>query len=118
MTPLVDNQYDEQNRRWQRVRDFMRERDLDALVVAGSLPFYGEALDRYLTNWVPGCIVIFPLKENPTLLVPMVTQILSLTPDTPAEEFPWIDDIRPGARGSVIAAVLKEKGLQQDRKPI
>lgn len=111
MKTAMDEQLKEA--RWQRVREFMKEKDLDGLVVAGSLPVLGEALDRYLTNWIPGCTVIFPLKGEPTLLVPMLTQLLTITPDTPREELPWMRDIRPGARGAVIAAILEEDGLER-----
>jgi Xaa-Pro aminopeptidase len=111
---LENTQSKEREHRWQRVRGFLKNRGLDGLVVVGALPIAGEPLDRYLSNWIPGSIVIFPLKGEPTLLVSMVPEVLALGPDTPSEEFPWIRDIRP-ARGSVIAAVLQEKGLEQGR---
>jgi Xaa-Pro aminopeptidase len=101
----------ERERRWQRVRDFMKKKGLDCLVVVGSRS--GEPLDRYFSNWVPGCIVIFPLKGEPTLLVPMIPEMLALRPDTPENEWPWIKDLRAGARGSAIVAVLQEKGLDR-----
>lgn len=105
----------ERDLRWQRVRDFMEKKGLAGLVVAGSLPIHGEPLDRYLSNWMPGAIVVFPLRSAPALLVPMAPQVLGLTPESPQEDFPWIMDIRPGARGSVIAGVLMEKGLEKSR---
>lgn len=105
------SQPEERERRWQRVRGFMKNKGLNGLVVMGSR--HGEPLDRYLSNWVPGCIVIFPLKSKPTLLVPMIPEMFALRPETPENERPWIKDIRAGARGAAIAAVLQEKGLER-----
>jgi Xaa-Pro aminopeptidase len=104
----------ERDRRWQRVREFMRKRGLDALVVAGSR-FHGEPLDRYLSDWIPGNFVIFPLESEPILLVSMIPEMLALRPDTPEEERPWIRDVRAGVRGAIIVAVLQEKGLERSR---
>jgi len=114
MSDRDGNRSKERDRRWQRVREFMKKRGLDALVVAGSR-FHGEPLDRYLTEWIPGNLVIFPLEGEPTLLVSMIPEMLGLRPDTPEEERPWIKDIRGGVRGAIILAVLQEKGLERSR---
>jgi Xaa-Pro aminopeptidase len=111
MPDFVCSQPQERERRWQRVREFMKSRGLHGLVVMGSR--HGEPLDRYLSNWIPGCIVIFPLESKPTLLVPMIPEMFALRPETPENERPWIKDIRAGARGAAIAAVLQEKGLER-----
>lgn len=103
----------ERDRRWQLTRNFMKERDLDALVVVGSR--HAEPVDRYLSNWVPGCTVVFPLEGDPTLLVAMAPDMLNLRPDSPEEDCPWIEDVRAGARGALIVAVIKEKGLEGGR---
>jgi Xaa-Pro aminopeptidase len=105
------SQPEERERRWQRVRRFMKNKGLHGLVVMGSR--YGEPLDRYLSNWVPGCIVIFPVESEPTLLVPMIPEMFALRPETPENERPWMKDIRAGARGTAIATVLQEKGLER-----
>lgn len=111
----VRNSFDfsarERERRWQKVKAFMGRKGLDCLIVAGSR--HVEPLDRYLSNWVPGCIVIFPLKGEATLLVPMIPEMMVLRPDMPEEEKPWIQDLRAGARGAAIALVLQEKGLER-----
>jgi Xaa-Pro aminopeptidase len=111
MPDLEVNQSGEREQRWQRVQKFMKNKGLDSLVVVGSRS--GEPLDRYLSNWIPGCIAIFPLEGEPTLLVPMIPEMLALRPETPENERPWIKDIRAGARGAAIAAVLQEKGLER-----
>jgi len=114
MSDREGNRSKERDRRWQRVREFMGKRGLDALVVAGSR-FHGEPLDRYLSDWIPGNFVIFPLEGEPTLLVSMIPEMLSLRPSTPEEEWPWIKDVRAGVRGAIIVAVLQEKGLERSR---
>ena len=111
MSSSSDDQQNEKNRRWGRVQKFMQGRGLDGLVVVGSR--YGEPLDAYLSHWIPGCIVIFPLQSEPTILVPMIPDMLALRPETPEDERPWIKDIRAGARGAAIVAVLQEKGLER-----
>ncbi len=103
----------ERDRRWKRVREFLQERELDALLVVGTR--HGEPLDRYLSNWIPGCTVVFPSEGEPTLLVPMAPALFALRPDTPEEARPWIQDVRAGARGAIIVATLKEKGLEKGR---
>lgn len=115
MTSTGDEQVKEREQRWQRVREFLQNKELDALVVAGPSSHTSEPLDRYLSNWIPGCIVVFPLEGNPTLLNPFVPQLLAFSADTPDEELPWIRDIRSGARGSSVVTVLQEKGLEQGR---
>ena len=111
MSDAEYSQSEERERRWQRVRRFLERKGLSALVVMGSR--HGEPLDAYLSHWVPGCIVIFPLEGEATLLAPMIPEMLALTPETPDKERPWIHDLRAGARGAAIAAVLQEKGLER-----
>lgn len=113
MAPFSNFTKKEKERRWQRVREFIQKTGFDALVVMGYR--YGEPLDRYLSNWVPGSIVIFSLKSPPTLLSRMIPEILALRLDTPENDRPWIEDIRPGVQGGAIVAVLQEKGLERSR---
>ncbi len=101
----------ERDLRFERVNSFMRHHGLDALVVVGSR--YAEPLDRYLSNWTPGSTVIFPLTSPPVLLATSVPEMLQIGPDTPPAELPWITDMRPGNRGAVIVAVLRERGLDK-----
>jgi Xaa-Pro aminopeptidase len=91
----------------------MKNKGLDGLVVVGFR--YGEPLDRYLSNWIPGCIVIFPLEAPPTLLARMIPEMFALRSDMPEKDRPWIEDIRPGIQGGAIITVLREKGLDRSR---
>jgi Xaa-Pro aminopeptidase len=45
----------------------------------------------------------------------MIPQMLALMPNMPEEGFPWIRDIRPGTRGSMIVETLQQKGLERSR---
>jgi len=110
MKNFNSNNFEEKERRWKIIHEFLKNRKLDALIVIGSR--YREPLDRYLTNWIPGCTVIFPFEGEPVLLVPMIPEMLTLTSETPENERPWIKDIRPGARGRVIVDVIKEKRIE------
>ena len=115
MVESKDNLSTEKNRRWQRARDFLEKRGLDVLILTSSHAPTGEPLDRYLSNWLPGNVVIFPLKGQPTLLVSMIPEIMALRPGTPEGERPWIEDVRVGGRGASIVSVFKEKGLERSR---
>ncbi|MBI2829791.1 MAG: aminopeptidase P family protein [Chloroflexi bacterium] len=100
----------ERERRWQLVRDFLKQNELDALLVIGQRT--GQSPDSFLSNWIPGNTVIFPLKGEPALLAYMNTRLIALT-EAPEDARPWIKDIRAGARGSMIIAALKDKGLEK-----
>ena len=120
----------ERDRRWQLMRDYMKSKGLDALLVLGAGLAYMQddlsqvedgngsrlqTLDSYLSGWADRCTVIFPLKGEPTLLgVPLHTVML-WTKETPKDELPWMEDIRIRAQAEDIVAVLKEKGLEQGR---
>ncbi len=83
----------ERDRRWQKAREFMGEKGLDALLVVGmtSYPF-----GQYLSNEGPGSSVIFPLEGEPVLLARGIGSVIALRPDTPEEERPWMKDVRAG----------------------
>ena len=100
----------ERDRRWHMTRDFLKERELDALLVLGSAA--GDVSRYLLGNWLSGT-VIFPMKGEPILMAAALQQMLTITPETPKDERPWIKDVRTGARGAMIVAALKEKGLER-----
>ncbi|MBI2829973.1 MAG: aminopeptidase P family protein [Chloroflexi bacterium] len=102
----------ERDRRWQNTRKFLKDNELDALLIVGSTT--DSAMDRYLSNWSTGT-VIFPLKGEPVLLAGGLGDMLALKPDIPEDQRPWIKDVRTGARGAMIVAALKEKGLDKGR---
>lgn len=108
---VPDFSIEERDRRFRLVRDFLRDRGLDGLVVAGLKA--GEPLDQYLTNEPPGGIVVFPRDAEPVRLCPMVTELVARSPEDRARS--WIRDTRPGARGTAVGVVLEELGLARGR---
>ncbi|MBI2829739.1 MAG: aminopeptidase P family protein [Chloroflexi bacterium] len=98
----------ERERRWKLAKDFMQKNGLDALL------FVNGNGDHYLSNWVPGCTLLFPLKSDPILLCFHNGYLLRLGPDTPKEMFPWIKEIRQGGpRGAFIIQAIKDRGLEK-----
>ena len=111
----------ERDRRWQLVRDYMQSKGMDGLLALGGGVWHvdngrfvqHQTLDRYLSGWVSGGTVVFPIKGDPTLLGAPFATVLKWTPETPKEELPWIEDIRTGAAASAIVEAIKEKGLER-----
>ncbi|MBI2830039.1 MAG: aminopeptidase P family protein [Chloroflexi bacterium] len=102
----------ERDRRWQKMRELMQNNELDALLVLGT----GAAgADTYITNWSPGNTVLFPLQGEPLMMTSGLGGMLAIKGELPKEERPWIKDVRTGARGAMIVAELKEKGLEKGR---
>jgi len=62
---------DERDRRWKKVRDAMEKRGLECLVIWGSygrFRHFGANL-KYLSNISAEGYLVFPLKEDPTLVL-------------------------------------------------
>ncbi|MBI2829914.1 MAG: M24 family metallopeptidase [Chloroflexi bacterium] len=111
-TKLFNKSFSEKERdlRWQKTREFLRKEGLDGLLVLGATD--GEPMARYLSNW-PSGTVIFPVKGDPILLSTGLGDMLSIKPDMPKGERPWMKDVRTGARGAMIIAALKDAGLER-----
>ncbi|MBI2829964.1 MAG: aminopeptidase P family protein [Chloroflexi bacterium] len=96
------------DRRWKLAKEFMQSNGLDAML------FVGTTGESYLTNWVPGCTLLFPLKSAPILLCSHNAYLLRLGPDTPKEMFPWVKEVRQGGpRGAFIIQAIKDRGLER-----
>ncbi len=92
-------------------RSFMRERNLDALILFGMKG--RERYDGYLSNeWADG-YVVFPLQGEPVHVTWTATRILRRLEQL--DEAPWIEDMRVGRFGATAVAILKEKGLANSR---
>jgi len=101
----------ERDRRWGRVKELMRVKGLECLVVFGLKG--REQFDRYLTNDRTGGIVIFPLEGE-------LVHLTWATFDMPAHlesalrgEASWVRDMRLGANGAGVVKVLQEKGYER-----
>ncbi|MBI2829965.1 MAG: aminopeptidase P family protein [Chloroflexi bacterium] len=99
----------ERERRWKLTKEFMQSNGLDALLLMG-----GDSGPTYLSNWVPGGALIFPLKSDPILLCGHNAYLLRLGPDNPKEMFPWVKEVRQGGpRGAFIIQAIKDRGLEK-----
>ncbi|MFC1992016.1 M24 family metallopeptidase [Chloroflexota bacterium] len=113
----------ERDRRWKLVRDYMQSKGLDCILAMGGGIWHvdngrfiqAQSLDRYLSGWVSGATIVFPLKGEPVLLGAPFQTVIQWTPETPKEELPWIEDVRVSASAEAIATAIKEKGLGQSR---
>lgn len=103
----------ERDRRWAGLRSIMRERGLDAIVV-GS--FNGrERLESYLIDDFLDAIVILPLTGDPAVLSFSTQRTSRVLESARRGVVPWVDDLRIGAGGADVAALLREKGLASAR---
>ncbi|MBI4525841.1 MAG: aminopeptidase P family N-terminal domain-containing protein [Deltaproteobacteria bacterium] len=101
----------ERDRRWERVREMMRQKKVDCLLLAGLKS--REQLEGYLTNDYAEGVVIFPLEGDPVCLSWTGTRITRHMENTLRGVTPWLEDMRVGITGPAISAVLKEKGFDQ-----
>lgn len=103
----------ERDRRWAGLREVMRRRRIDAIVV-GS--FQGrERLESYLIDDFLDANVVLPLEGEPVLLSFATGRLSRMLEGTSRGNGVWINDWRIGFGGAKVAGVLKEKGLEQGR---
>lgn len=99
----------ERDRRWKLVREFMKTRGLECVILAGlNSP---QEHERYLANDRQHGIVVFPLEGEPTYLVRSNMYVVANIENLRRGDTSWIDDWRGGATGEVLVTVLKEKGF-------
>ena len=101
----------ERDRRWELVRNMMKAKGLECLVVFGLKS--REQFDNYLTNDRTGSIVIFPLEGELVHLVWHPQWITSHIESARRGEESWVRDMRVGTNGSVVVKVLREKGYDK-----
>ena len=105
----------ERDRRWQAVRELMRQHDLDVIVTpqnSGHSADY-QANTRYLTHCgggEPDVAAVFPLVGNVTAIA------TSAAPRWPTVQ-DWVTDVREARRnyGKVIVERLKELNVERGR---
>lgn len=101
----------ERDRRWRRVREMMRQKGVECLLLAGFKS--REQLEGYLTNDYPEGVVVFPLEGDPVCMSWTGTRITRHIENTLRGVAPWVEDMRVGVTGPAIAAVIKEKGFER-----
>jgi len=98
----------ERDRRWEKVREAMRKRDIECLVIWGSDGAYGAyaANLRYLSNCVQKAYLVFPAEDEPTMFI----WVSGFTG-------PWVRDVRLGEPtfSGAISERLKELHLERAR---
>jgi len=103
----------ERDRRWAGLRRLMRARALAAIVV-GS--FNGrERLESYLIDDFLDAVVILPLDGEPTALTFSTQRTSRALESARRGVTPWVTDVRIGAGGAGVAALLRERGLESER---
>ncbi|MBI4322411.1 MAG: M24 family metallopeptidase [Chloroflexi bacterium] len=98
----------ERDWRWTRVRDFMTNRALDCLLIAGLAS--KDQLQQYVTNDHSDGYVIFPSKGEPVMLVWTASRVTSHLDAASKGEIPWVTDSRVGSNAATVVKVILEKG--------
>jgi Xaa-Pro aminopeptidase len=99
----------ERDRRWARVRELMRERGFDGLLIAGFRA--REMYETYISDdYNEGC-VIFPLDGDPVVLTWAPLRVMRARWSQERGTRLWVDDYRVAASGTAAAEVLREKRL-------
>lgn len=106
----------ERDRRWNLARDFMKQEDVDALIVFGEHEDSGGApynIDNWFTNDRPGQTVIFKMSGEPITLVPMPSFFFEHMEGPARGEELWIrpENLRMGRDASSLVNTLAEQGL-------
>jgi Xaa-Pro aminopeptidase len=103
----------ERDRRWNGLREEMRKRDLDAIVV-GS--FQGrERLESYLIDDFLDAVVILTHEGQPTVLTFSPSRLSRVYESARRGIEPWVTDFRIGTGGGRVAQILTEKSLDRAR---
>lgn len=98
----------ERDRRWNRVRGFLRERDLDCLIFASlNAP---QQHERYLSNEYRYGIILFPQEGEPVYLVRSNMDVVTNMENLRRGQASWIADWRGGATGETLVEAIKDKG--------
>ena len=103
----------ERDRRWARVRQLMRERKLDGLLVAGFRS--REMYETYISDdYNEGC-VLFPLEGEPVVLTWAHLRVMRARWSQERGNTLWVGDYRVATSGTAVAEVFREKHLAESR---
>ena len=88
----------ERDRRWARVRQLMRERELDGLLVAGFRA--REAYETYISDdYNEGCVV-FPLEGDPVVITWAHLRVMRARWSAERGARLWVGDYRVATSGT------------------
>ena len=103
----------ERDRRWARVRELMRERRLDGLLVAGFRA--REMYETYISDdYNEGCVV-FPLEGDPVVITWANLRVMRARWSQERGTALWVSDYRVATSGDGVAEVFREKKLAEAR---
>lgn len=102
----------ERDRRWAKTRALMAEHNVDVLLVPGLRG--RESFESYLSNESIQGIVVMPADRDPIYLTWSAFRIVGRTDPQNTRKY-WIDDIRAGLLGPLVADALSELGAQSGR---
>src|SRR5215467_7350771 len=101
----------ERDRRWARVRQLMRERSLEGLLVAGFRA--REMYETYISDdYNEGC-AIFPLEGDPVIITWAHLRVMRARWSAERGAKLWVADYRVATSGAGVAEVLREKRLAE-----
>ena len=99
----------ERGRRWALVRELMRERGLEGLLVAGFRA--REMYETYISDdYNEGC-VIFPYDGDPVVITWAYLRVMRARWSKERGNTLWVDDYRVATSGMGVAEVFREKRL-------
>ena len=106
----------ERDRRWTRVREFMVQENLDALLIGGFRA--REMYESYVSDdYNEGC-VIFPLQGDPVVVTWAPLRVKRAQYSASQGHRLWIEDYRVAASGKAVADLVTEMGLSESRMGI
>ena len=99
----------ERDRRWARVRQLMRERGLDGLLVAGFRS--REMYETYISDdYNEGCVV-FPFEGDAVVITWAYLRVMRARWSQERGTRLWVADYRVATSGTAVAEVFHEKNL-------
>ena len=107
MKPTLSLQ--ERDRRWKLVRELMKARGLDCLIVAGLSG--REKAEGYLSNDYVEGIVVFPLEGEPIYLTWTAFWKVRNMENISRGGTSWIEDWRVGCTGAGLVDLLQHEGF-------
>lgn len=103
----------ERDRRWGLVREFLKAKNLDALLVLGMKG--REPFEAYLANENSDGGVLFPAVGDPIQLTWATHRVTRRFGRNGAAQASWIADMRPGRYSDITIAAIKERKLTEAR---
>ena len=103
----------ERDRRWARLRDLLREHDLNGVLIAGFRS--REMYECYVADdYNEGCVV-FPLDGDPVIVTWAQLRVMRMKYSEELGHPLWVEDVRIASSGAQAADVVREKRLNQGR---